>query len=591
MTASLSGVFSIQEFTDLGVLGVGMRLYTYAQGTTTHKTAYTDAAGSVAHTYTSDGAGGQYIALDARGELPAPLYLTAGSYDIALKTASGATVWTRRADPDLDVDTVLRADIASDTSEAKGAGMTGFSPTLNYAVATIGKSLKERGYSCKDSPWNCVGDGSNDDSAAWTAWSNYVQAHGRRGYIPDGIYLIDSWSVTTRGCVFEGANPSAVTLTNGVKIKARSTVTNFVTWESSDSRLANVELDGNNKATNVLRMANQTFNFLFDRVYVGGAVDDGINVNLSGTTTNTQVAEGRFCDCFVAGCGSRAGTGASGITNVKINSNQSLVLSFYQCKFQGNDTSGTDILEQVNIPLGTVSFFGCFWTQGNAAGHDVRIGDGGTGGGAIGLYDCRSESTLSDSIYADGGAGDVVLSNFTHATSAKTGLTTTNAFTGRVTVIGGQQYLTTNSSSSAQIVLINMRTLAGGSVGGAYADRVIQIVDGISISARRAAKQKTVTYSASMTLEANQYDRHYILVANGTAFTLNAPTGPTAHQTIVIDIQNGSGGAMGTITWNGVFKLAGSFTNPANTTRRKIAFTYDGTSWVEDWRMAADGAA
>jgi len=115
MAASLSGVFNLQQFTDLGALGVGMRLYTYIQGTTTHKIAYTDQAGTISHTYTSDGSGGQYIALNARGELPAPLYLTSGSYDLALKTSTGATVWTRRADP-------VYADIAA----SGGSALVGF---------------------------------------------------------------------------------------------------------------------------------------------------------------------------------------------------------------------------------------------------------------------------------------------------------------------------------------------------------------------------------------------------------------------------------------------------------------------------------
>jgi hypothetical protein len=99
MPASQSGVYNVQEWTDLGTPLVGGRLYTLVYGTTTKKTAYTDAAGTIPQTYTSDGVGGEYIALDARGELPAPLYLTPGSYDLLLKTAAGATVWTRRADP------------------------------------------------------------------------------------------------------------------------------------------------------------------------------------------------------------------------------------------------------------------------------------------------------------------------------------------------------------------------------------------------------------------------------------------------------------------------------------------------------------
>ena len=94
MSASQSGNFNFHEFTDLGAPLASGRLYTYAFGTTTQKTAYTDHAAAIPHTYTSDGLGGQYIALNARGELPAPLYLSAGSYDLTLRTAAGATMWT-----------------------------------------------------------------------------------------------------------------------------------------------------------------------------------------------------------------------------------------------------------------------------------------------------------------------------------------------------------------------------------------------------------------------------------------------------------------------------------------------------------------
>lgn len=95
--ASQPGIFNVQQFTDEGRPAHLYRLYTYVQGTTTHKVAYTDAAGLVAQTYTSDDIGGQFIALNARGELPAPMFLASGPYDIALKTPAGATVWTRYA--------------------------------------------------------------------------------------------------------------------------------------------------------------------------------------------------------------------------------------------------------------------------------------------------------------------------------------------------------------------------------------------------------------------------------------------------------------------------------------------------------------
>jgi hypothetical protein len=129
MAASLSGEFNLQEFTDLGAFAAGYRLYTYTAGTTTQKTAYTDAAGSVAHTYTSDGSGGQYIALNSRGELPAPLFLTTGAYDITLKTSAGVTVWTRRA-------------VGMDDAQASADNVT-FSTSNTYQAGSIGKWLKD----------------------------------------------------------------------------------------------------------------------------------------------------------------------------------------------------------------------------------------------------------------------------------------------------------------------------------------------------------------------------------------------------------------------------------------------------------------
>lgn len=128
MSASLSGVFNVAEWNDLGDPLVMGRLYTWAPNTTTLKIAYTDAAGAVPHTYTSDGMGGQYIALDARGELPAGLFLLPGGYDLALKTPAGATIWTRRASG--------TADQAEALANPSGAGSIGFQQSGAGTVST-----------------------------------------------------------------------------------------------------------------------------------------------------------------------------------------------------------------------------------------------------------------------------------------------------------------------------------------------------------------------------------------------------------------------------------------------------------------------
>ena len=139
MAASLSGVFNLQSFTDGGLPLASGRLYTYTQGTTTHKVAYTDQPGAVPHTYVSDGGGGLYIALDARGELPAPLYLTTGSYDIALKRADGSSVWTRRADPTADSAADVLTRLADAVDATKGAALVAYNDTLRtYTAGSIG---------------------------------------------------------------------------------------------------------------------------------------------------------------------------------------------------------------------------------------------------------------------------------------------------------------------------------------------------------------------------------------------------------------------------------------------------------------------
>lgn len=99
-----------------------------------------------------------------------------------------------------------------------------------------------------------------------------------------------------------------------------------------------------------------------------------------------------------------------------------------------------------------------------------------------------------------------------------------------------------------------------------------------------------LTYSASMTPDASKGAYHKIVVTNGTAMTINAPTNPpaVAGPTLTFEFLNSSGGAMGAVTWNAAFKPAGAFTAPANTKRRTIQFQWDGTNWVETARVAAD---
>lgn len=188
MPASQPANFNLQEFSDAGLLLFGGRLYTYSFGTTAQKTAFTDPAGVVPHTYTADGAGGQYIALNARGELPAPLYLAAGAYDIALKRADGSTVWTRRADPAGDVVTPLRGDLAA----ATGAALVGFP---GFAGRTVKDQLDMLYYGVanvldKQFAGGADAAGALDSYAAIKAAAAAAQVGSKVMQLPAGTYKI-----------------------------------------------------------------------------------------------------------------------------------------------------------------------------------------------------------------------------------------------------------------------------------------------------------------------------------------------------------------------------------------------------------------
>lgn len=83
-TTSLSPTPKLQFFDLNGAPLLGGLLYTYAAGTTTPLTSYTDSTGLIANT--------NPIVLDSRGE--ANVWLGAAIYKFALYTSAGVLIWT-----------------------------------------------------------------------------------------------------------------------------------------------------------------------------------------------------------------------------------------------------------------------------------------------------------------------------------------------------------------------------------------------------------------------------------------------------------------------------------------------------------------
>ena len=99
---------------------------------------------------------------------------------------------------------------------------------------------------------------------------------------------------------------------------------------------------------------------------------------------------------------------------------------------------------------------------------------------------------------------------------------------------------------------------------------------------------QTLAYGPAITPSPNEGGYCRITAMDSRAFTINAPTKPVAGMELTFEITNGNKGDLGPITWNRVFKLGGAFKAPAAGKLRTITFIYNGSSWVERSRSAAD---
>lgn len=150
------------------------------------------------------------------------------------------------------------------------------------------------------------------------------------------------------------------------------------------------------------------------------------------------------------------------------------------------------------------------------------------------------------------------------------------------------------SPDTASIRSIDASTLGGGS--NVLITRTIGATSFLAASASVLNDTRVplgvfnTVYSTDIPVDFSFGDYAIVTVANATAFAIQSPNPPGQGALVVtFEIFNNSGGVMGTITWGARYKLAGAFTNPADTKRRTITFHRNSNNdLIEISRSAAD---
>jgi hypothetical protein len=214
--SSIAPAAKFQAFDANGAPLSGGLLYTYAAGTTTPQTTFTDSSGLVPNT--------NPVVLDSRGE--ASVWLSALQYKFKLADANNVEIWTvdniagAATEAELNALNIsLTAQVTALTNNlagASGSSLVGYTQSgLGAVTQTVQARLRKSVYV---TDFGATGNGVTNDTAAFNLAINACPTGGTV-LVPPGQYLIDpitmpsykSISGTTPG-PFDGMNnPASLT--------------------------------------------------------------------------------------------------------------------------------------------------------------------------------------------------------------------------------------------------------------------------------------------------------------------------------------------------------------------------------------------
>jgi Pectate lyase superfamily protein len=604
-----------QFFDASGNMLAGGRLYTYAPGTSTPKAAYTTSAGDVAHT--------NPIVLDSRGE--AAIYWT-GAYDVVLRTSADSLIWgpERLEEPASGATfTDFVADLADTSTVGNGDALVGVKRTAANAVGmTLHAWHEAQVFNVKE--FGAAGDGVTDDATALTrAIAAAVSAGGGVVFLPSGTYSVASQVTLSSQVRLVGAGFSEID-GSGSSNRGASCILRAFTGSSAtllvsgdDCGIDALDFDNNAQGT------GECVQVTGSRVDIGSASfrnsgGDGLRIGKTDTGVSAANANAWTAKKVIV-CGNAAAGMRVDDTNTDTSTSYPLGLANANagyCALVDARNNGTDGLQLGNCNDNVFSMVvsqsnaGCgirFKTDGTNAGprcnhilgndceantgNDIQIDAATNPTAAPGLYNVvlGNRSVAVASRIVDNSTGSWVSEwvaglpyrAYHHGSNLNTLSTTGNA--------GFNAYV---GSNNAQVRFYGVASGTVDSIAGcAVRKNGAGEADGWRVNQYAVFQpynnHLAVTYSTSITIDAAQGHTFQINATNGTAFTINAPSNPYTGQVIRIQIRNTSGGSLGAITWDSVFKLA-SWTSPSTGFSRTIEFFYNGANWIEATRTAAD---
>jgi hypothetical protein len=483
----------------------------------------------------------------------------------------------------------------------------------------------------KDSPYNAAGNGSTDDSTAINDAIQDLPTYGGIVYLPSGQYrcnspiqIIDNAGNGNRfGVHLMGANSGASGAANNTVIEwgGSSTTTPFLQIYSRDNIVSGmviravsgktlpalVDIDqesghdnactnnslrdvritgGGATVTDCVRIAatsvgNCEYNTFYD-TYIADATNACVNLV-------DQFGQSKF-NRFVRSC---FNTAAYGIYQSKG------CFTCDMCAF-GALTSAAIRLSSVTdmISIRDTDAESCarfLYTPGGSSSYWPVIIDGGRFAlnalhedGEFIKFPFGGPLTIRGCLFDNGATYSSTFKIHAHA-----------ADPGTVLISEGNAFPTTtpyyrDPSHRLRLISIGNMGLTDGHAMAHVPDEIMQYVVSSNTVGFFVNPQKraTITYGASMTPVLTDGNEQDITATNTAAFTINAPSQVTTPdgQWLAVTIRNSSGGTLGNVTWNAVFKTSwnNAADKPANGSSRTVIFRWNGTNWVEISKTPSD---